>query len=150
MNSYRTSYYHIVICTYCRRNTLPEEQHEALYRFIWGVVKNRKSVLIRINGTENHLHILCDIHSTIALSDFVKEIKIASNKWIKESGKFPQFESWSEGYCGLSYSQREKEMLINYIKNQKEHHKKTSFEEEYRALLKEHNIDFEEKYLFVD
>ncbi len=150
MNSYRQSLFHIVFCTYKRKNTLPEIYHEELYKYIWGIIKKRKSVLYRINGTENHVHIFCDIHSTIGLADFVKEIKTATNAWMKESGKFSKFDSWAEGYCGLSYSNNDKEMIVNYIKNQKEHHRVTSFEDELRALLIEHGIEFDEKFLFDD
>lgn len=148
MNSYRQSLFHIVFCTYKRHNTLPESQHEELYKYIWGIIKNRKSVLFRINGTENHIHILCDIHSTISLADFIKEIKTASNAWIKASGQFPKFELWAEGYCALSYSYRDKEIITNYIKKQKEHHRITSFEDEVRTLLTEQGIAFDEKFLF--
>lgn len=148
MNSYRQILYHIVFCTYDRKSVIPTEYQEDLYKYIWGVIKNRKGVLYRINGVENHIHILCDLHPTVALSDFIKEIKTASNSWIKQSGNYPDFISWAEGYCGLTYSYREKDMIVNYIKNQKEHHKEFSFEEEYRALLEEHGIDPDERFIF--
>ena len=148
MNSYRQILYHIVFCTYNRKNTLPIDQQEELYKFIWGIVNKRKSVLFRINGMENHIHILCDLHPTIALSDFIKEIKTASNIWMKESGKYPDFTSWSEGSCLLTYAYRDKEMILNYIKNQKNHHRRQSFEDEYRSLLKEHGIVVDERYIF--
>ncbi|MDR2682289.1 MAG: transposase, partial [Dysgonamonadaceae bacterium] len=119
-----------------------------LYKYIWGIVKKRQCVLYRINGTENHIHLLCDLHPSVALSDYIKEIKTASNKWIKASGCFPRFISWAEGYCALSYSYRDKERIVNYIKNQKEHHQKISFEDEYRALLQEFGIAFDERYVF--
>jgi len=95
--------YHIVFCTYDRKNTIPKEHHEELYKYICGIIKNRNSFLYRINGMENHIHILSDLHPTVALSDFIKEIKTASNKWMKESERFPQFSSWAEGYCALTY-----------------------------------------------
>ena len=150
MNSYRQSLHHIVFCTYKRKNTLSEEYHEELYKFIWGIIKNRKSFLYRINGVGNHIHIFCDLHSSISLGDFIKEIKTAANKWMKESGNFPKFESWAEGYCSITYNYRDKDMIINYIKNQKEHHKKVSFDDELRALLIESGIEFDEKFLFSD
>jgi len=116
MNSYRQILYHIVFCTYQRENTLPEECHEELYRYIWGIIKKRNGVLYRINGTENHIHILSDLHPTVALSDFIKEIKTVLNTWMKESGKFPNFVSWANGYCALIYSYRDKDVIVNYIK----------------------------------
>ena len=148
MSSYRQILYHIVFCTYDRRATLPPEHHEELYKYIWGIIRNRNGVLYRINGIENHIHILFDLHPSVALADFIKEIKTASNAWMKSSGKFPKFSSWAAGYCALTYAYRDKDMIVNYIKKQKEHHKKVTFEDEYRTLLAEHGIEWDEKYLF--
>lgn len=82
----------------------------------------------------DHIHIFCDLHPTNCLSDFVKDIKTASNTWMKESGLFPEFTEWQVGYGAFTYNIREKQMIINYIKNQKEHHKKETFEQEYERL----------------
>lgn len=148
MNSYRQILYHIVFCTYNHENTLPETMHENLYSYIWGIIKKRNCVLYRVNGTGNHIHILSDLHPSISLADYIKEIKAATNRWIKESGQCPDFISWADGYCALTYAYRDKEMILNYIKNQKEHHKKTNFEDEYKALLKEFGIEVDKKYIF--
>ena len=148
MNSYRQILYHIVFCTYNRQKTISEPYQEELYRYIWGIIKTKKSVLYRINGTENHIHILSDLHPTIAMSDFVRDIKKSTNIWMKKTGHYPQFTSWAEGSCILTYSFRDKEKIVNYIKNQKKHHGKVSFENEYITLLKESGIAYEEKYVF--
>ena len=148
MNSYRQILYHIVFCTHDRANTLPSESHEDLYKYICGIIRKRNSILYRINGTENHIHILSDIHPTVSLADFIKEIKTVSNFWMKSAGNFPDFHSWSAGYAALTYANRDKEMIVNYIKKQKEHHKKVTFEDEYRALLTEHGIIWDERYIF--
>ncbi len=148
MNSYRQILYHIVFCTYYRRHTIPEEHQEALYKYISGIISNRKGFLYEINGVGNHLHILSDLHPTVALSDFIKDIKTASNKWMKASGNYPAFEHWAEGSCSLTYAYRDKEMIANYIRRQKEHHGKISFETEYRSLLEENGIEADERYIF--
>ena len=148
MNSYRQILYHIVFCTYNRQKTIPEPHQEELYRYIWGIIKSKKSVLYRINGTENHIHILSDLHPTIALSDFMRDIKKSTNIWMKKTGYYPLFTSWAEGSCILTYSFRDKEKIINYIKNQKEHHNRASFEDEYLTLLKESGIDYDDRYVF--
>ena len=148
MNSYRQILYHIVFCTYNRENTIPPEQQEALYKYIWGIITNRKGVVYQINGMENHIHILSDLHPTVALADFIKEIKTASNFWMKQTGKYPEFIHWSEGYCALTYTYRDKAMIVNYIKNQKKHHRHVAFEEEYRDLLEENGVEFDEQYIF--
>lgn len=148
MNSCRQILYHIVFYTYNRENIIPFDRQEALYKYIWGIITKRKGILYRINGIENHIHIFSDLHPTVALADFIKEIKTASNIWMKETGNYPKFSSWAEGYCTLTYTYRDKEMIVNYIKNQKEHHKTVTFEDEYRVLLKEHGVEMDERYIF--
>lgn len=146
--SYKQILYHIVFGTYRQRDTLPPEHHEELYRYICGIIEKRNCVLYRINGIENHIHILSDLHPSVCLADFIKDIKTGSNFWMKNSGKFPDFEAWAKGYCALTYTYRDKELIVNYIKKQKEHHKKQNFEDEYKQLLDEHGIEWNEKYLF--
>ena len=147
MNSFRQILYHIVFGTYNRERTLSEKYHEELYKYIWGIIKNRNCFLYRINGTEDHVHILSDLHPSIALSDYVKEIKTASNRWMKDSGDFPKFKSWAEGYCAITYNIKDKDTIINYIKNQKEHHRKIPFTDELKQLLTENDIEWDERYL---
>ncbi|MDR1416200.1 MAG: IS200/IS605 family transposase [Prevotellaceae bacterium] len=148
MNSHRQILYHIVFCTHNRQNTIPVAHHEDLYKYIWGIIKERKGVLYRINGTENHIHILSDLHPTVALSDYIKEIKTATNHWMKQTGNYPDFTSWAEGSCALTYAYRDKDIIINYIKNQKKHHQIEKFEDEYCSLLREFGIDADERYIF--
>ena len=146
MSSYRQILYQIVFSTKYRHNTIPNEHCEELYRFIWGIVKERKCTLYQINGTENHLHILSDLHPTICLADYIKEIKTISNIWMKGNGNFPEFTNWQLGYGAFTYTYRDKAMITNYIKNQKEHHREEIFEVEYRRLLDEHGVEYDERY----
>ena len=95
---------------------------------------------------EDHLHILCDLHPTVALADLIRDIKTSSSVWLKESGNFPDFTGWSAGYAALTYAHRDKDMIVNYIKKQHEHHKKKTYEAELRILLKEQGIQIDEKY----
>jgi REP element-mobilizing transposase RayT len=95
---------------------------------------------------ENHIHILTDIHPSIAPADFVKDIKVYSSLWIKKSGLFPGFEGWEEGYASLTCSFGDLGRLITYIKNQQCHHCKESFEGEYRRLLLEAGIKIDDRY----
>ncbi len=101
-----------------------------------------------INGVENHIHIVTHLHPTVALSSLIKDMKIASSTWIKKENIFPSFNGWQDGYGAFTYSIKDKDRLIEYVKNQKEHHKRISFKEEFIELLKEHEIEFEEKYLW--
>ena len=95
---------------------------------------------------EEHIHLLSDLHPSIALADYVRDIKTASSLWLKEQDNFPIFDGWADGYAALTYTWRDKEMIVNYIKNQQEHHKKESFMDEYRRLLEEHGIVIDDKY----
>ena len=147
MSTYRQIYYQIVFSTKNREHTIAEEFEQDLYKYIWGIIDKHKCKLYRINSMPDHIHIFSDLHPTICLSDYVKDIKVASSIWIKESGKFPHFTSWQEGYGAFTYSIRDRDMIINYIKNQKEHHKKENFYYEYKMLLIENGIEFDEKYL---
>jgi len=147
MSSFRQIFYHIIFGTKYRKPTIEESNCKELYQYISGVTKNKKCHLYRINGVEDHIHLFSDLHPIICLSDYVKDIKVASSIWMKASGKFPKFEAWQEGYGAFTYSLKEKDIIINYIKNQKEHHRKETFRDEFKRLLVEHGVAFEEKYL---
>jgi putative transposase len=139
--------YHIVLATKNRERVLDKPRREDLFRYIWGIVKNHDCHLFRLNGVEDHIHILTAIHSTVALADLVKAIKTGSAKWIKENNVFAHFSHWQEGYGAFTHSIREKNALMEYIKNQEEHHQRMDFLEEYRKLLRDAGIEFDEKYL---
>ncbi|MGK2864590.1 MAG: IS200/IS605 family transposase [Chitinophagaceae bacterium] len=118
MSTYRQIFYHIVFGTKYRKPTITKKHDDELYKYIWGIVNNKNCKLYRINGIEDHIHIFSDLHPIICLSDFVKNIKVASSLWMKGNEKFPEFEGWQDGYGAFTYSVREKDMIINYIKNQ--------------------------------
>lgn len=148
MATYTQLIYHIIFSTKNRAKTLTKDNQKALFEYIWGILKNKKCHLYRMNGMEDHIHILTHVHPTIPISNLVKDIKVASSLWIKENKIFSDFDTWQEGYGAFSCSYKDKDGLIKYIKNQETHHAKISFEDEYRALLEENGIQFEEKYLF--
>lgn len=135
--SYVQSIYHVVIRTKGSKPMLSLEHSDHLYRYIWGVIKNRSSILYRINGMEDHIHILLSLHPTIALSDFMRDLKAETSKMLKHTSGFENFTAWGEGYAALTYSLKDKETIVNYIKNQREHHKIRTFKEEYEAFLEE-------------
>ncbi len=146
MSSYRKILYHIVFRTRDSQKTLPLEYADELYKYIWGFVKQRDSVLFRINGVEDHIHMLIDLHPNQALAVFMRDLKTSSSLWLKSSLNFPRFNGWAEGYAALTYAYCDKDMIIEYIKNQREHHKIISFIDEYRKLLVEHGIEIDERY----
>lgn len=139
--------YHFVFVTKHREPTMVPDQKKRLFAYLHQLLTNKNCHLYRINGVEDHLHILTHVHPTIAVSSLVKDIKLAADDLIKRENIFPMFKGWQDGYGAFSESIKEKDRLINYIKNQEEHHRKISFWDEYKALLKEHEIEFDEKYL---
>ena len=147
MSTYTQILYHIVFATKNRRRVLDQPRREDLFRYIWGVVKNHQCHLYRIGGVEDHIHLLSSLHSTVALADLIKTIKVASSLWIKEERVFPDFESWQEGYAAFTHSLGEKDRLIEYIKGQEEHHRVVPFLEEYRVLLRAAAMELDERYL---
>ena len=147
MSTFTQLYYHITFSTKNRRPVLDAAHREELFKYTWGVIKNHKSHLYRINGVEDHIHLFTGLHPTVALADFIKDIKVASSVWIKERGIFPAFDAWQEGYGAFTGSHSDKNAIIEYVKGQVEHHRKLSFRDEFRALLVEAGIEFEEQYL---
>ena len=121
------------------------EHSEELYRYIWGIIKNKNSVLYRVNGMEDHVHILFSLHPTIALSDFIRDLKVETSKMLKRTFGFEQFTAWGEGYAALTCNLKDKDIVIDYIKNQREHHKTISLREEYVEFLKDMGLDLDER-----
>ena len=138
-----TAIYHIVINTYKREMTLPLTSCDSLYRYIARVVVNSQSKLYAINGIENHIHLLIDLHPSTRLSDLVRDIKLSTGQWIKRNrADFPQFSGWGKEYGAFTYALRDKEMLMNYIRKQRTHHQRESFENEYRKHVTNAGLDW--------
>jgi REP element-mobilizing transposase RayT len=147
MSTYTQILYQIIFSTKNRKPSLIKENRKELYKYIWGILKNKNCHLIRLGGVEDHLHILTHLHPSLSLSRLVKDIKVGSNSFIKQNQLFPDFTGWQEGYAAFTYANKEKGKLIHYVKNQEKHHKKTTFKEELTSLLQEHEVDFDEQYL---
>lgn len=146
-NTYTQLLYHIVFSTKNRQPALDSTHRQDLFKYIWGIHQNLNCHLYRIGGVEDHLHILTHMPTTLCIADYVREVKTGSSLWIKEQQFFPVFTGWQDGYGAFTASFREKDELIEYIKGQEEHHRRESYIDEYRRLLREAGIVFEEKYL---
>jgi len=147
MSTYTQIIYQIVFSTKERKPVLLKESRPLLLKYIYGVLRNKNCHLYRINCIEDHIHILLSIHPSVSLSSLVKDIKISSSSFVKENNLFPGFSGWQEGYGAFTYSYGEVNKLIEYVKNQEEHHKNITFREEFIAMLNEHQITFDPKYL---
>jgi REP element-mobilizing transposase RayT len=146
MSTYTQILYHIVFATKDRLPVLSDSRRDDLFRYMNGVIKNSHCRPIWTDGVRNHIHSLLSLHPTVALAELLKDIKVASSIWIKENGVFPNFVNWQEGYGAFTYSLRDEPELIEYLKRQEEHHRRVSFEEEYRKLLLDAGIKIDERY----
>ncbi len=146
MSSYRQLLYHFVIRTKDSKKTIDPQQSKQLYAYIDGIIRNKKSHLYKINGIEDHIHILTDIHPSIAVADFVRDIKVSTSVWMKNCGYFPDFEGWSDRYGVFTCSWANTWKIAEYISTQREHHKKEIFVDEYRRLVIESGITIDERY----
>ena len=142
--SYVQSLYHVVICTKYRAMTIDNANKTHLYKYIWGIINNSNCKLIKMNGIPNHIHMLIELHPTVAIADMVRDIKRASSHYAKQSELFPLFDGWSAEYAAFSSSYSMKEKIIKYIENQEIHHGKESFESEYKRLAVLHGMKYYE------
>jgi len=147
MSSYTQILYQIVFSTKHRTKSLNRHNRDLLFKYISGILKKKDCHLYQIGGVSDHIHIVTHVHPSVALAYLVKDIKIASSKFIKSQDIFPLFTSWQEGYAAFTYSIQAKDNLIRYVQNQEEHHKETTFIDELKELLKQHNVEYDEKYL---
>ena len=149
-NTYTQIYIQIVIVVKGRHCLIPSAKKENLYKYMTGIIRNKKHKLISINGVPNHIHFLIGLNPAEALSDLVKEVKRCSTNYVNEQrwlhGRF----SWQEGYGGFSYSRSQLDKVIKYIENQEKHHQKKTFREEYIEMLKKFEVVFYEKFIFED
>lgn len=145
--SYTSTYYHIVFRTYRSGQTICEEHERELYAYIYGIAKNLNCQTYRIGGMPDHIHIFVSLPSTLPLATFVQRVKTSSSKWLKANPHFPDFQGWCHEYAGFSYSYRDKDMIVNYIKRQKTHHSGISSADEYRKFLEDNMQYFDESYI---
>ena len=149
-NTYTQLYVQAVFAPKRKHSLIDVDWEIELYKYITGIVKKNGHRLFAINGTNDHLHSLISMTPNQSLSELMQIIKSNTSKWINES-KFTlgRFE-WQEGFGGFTYSKSQIPAVVKYIENQKEHHKKTSFLDEYRKFLKLYEIDYKEVYIFKE
>ncbi|MEA1898458.1 MAG: IS200/IS605 family transposase [Bacteroidota bacterium] len=146
-NTYSQIYLHYVFSPKYRKALIKAEFEEELYKYITGIVKKLDQQLIRINGMPDHCHLLVRLRPSFAPSKFIQAVKTNSSRWVNEK-KFLKYRfNWQTGGGIFSVSHRNVPELISYIESQKQHHKKSSFREEYLELLNHYGISFEDDYL---
>lgn len=148
MSTFSQIYIQVIFAVKGRTSLIGASWEEELYKYITGIITNKDQKLLAINGMPDHIHILIGMKPTCCLSDLVREVKKASNAFVKEKGFVKYKFEWQEGYGAFSYSHSALDNVIAYIQNQKEHHKKKTFKQEYIGFLKKFEVEYEEKYLF--
>ncbi len=147
-NTYSQIYLHFVFAVKGRQSLIQKANKEELHKYFTGLTQNRKAKMLAVNCMPDHTHLFVGFRPVMPISDFMKELKIATNEFINEKkwirGKF----MWQEGYGVFSYSHSHIDRVIKYVMNQEEHHRKKTFQQEYLEILKDFSIPFEEKYLF--
>src|SRR5688572_19666937 len=131
MSTHTQIIYQIVYSTKYREKCMLKSNRETVFKYMGGILKNKKCHLYIINGVEDHLHIITHIHPSVALANLIKDIKISTNNFIKEKALFPNFPGWQDGYGAFTYSKEALPNLIRYVQNQEVHHGEITFEDEY-------------------
>jgi putative transposase len=138
-------------CTFSTKERLPfidSELESRLWPYIGGIARENRIKALAIGGTNDHLHALMSLPSTVSFAKAVQLIKGGSSKWIHEMfEKYKRFE-WQEGYGAFSVSASQASRTVAYINNQKEHHRKRTFQEEFLELLDKHGVEYDSRYVF--
>ena len=141
-------YVHVVFCTKNREKCLHDDMRNELHSYIGGIIHRLNGVLLAAGSVEDHIHLFVSHPRTCAPAELVKQIKSASSSWLKSKG--PQWTKfyWQSGYGIFSISPSHQDALRAYINNQREHHRVTTFQEEYRKLLEKNGVAYDEKYVW--
>ncbi len=148
-HSYVSALFHCVFSTKDRRPLIPATLAERLHPYMGGIARDNSMKILEIGGTENHVHFLLSLCTKLSISKAVQLIKGGSSKWVHDA--FPQNHAafaWQEGYGAFTIGISQTRRTIEYIRKQKEHHTTKSFEDEFKAFLKKHWIDYDEEYVF--
>lgn len=147
MGSFSCLTYHFVFATKYRKRIISEHFQERLYEYIGGIIRSNKGHLIEIGGVEDHVHILAGLSPALAVSDVIRDVKASSSKWMTEELNIERFK-WQKGFGAFTVSFDRIASARSYIRNQKEHHEKKTFQEEYIEFLERPNIEYNPEFLF--
>ena len=147
-NTYTSLHYHVIFSTKNREPWLRQDIEQRVWSYLGGIARENEMRALIIGGIENHVHLLLGIPPVLAVSKAVQLIKGGSSGWIKET--FPGMGGfgWQDGYGAFTVSKSHIPEVDAYIRNQREHHRLKTFEEEYRAFLDKHEIQYDERYVF--
>jgi len=141
-------YVHVVFGTFDRRPMIDGSICDALYGYMGGILRRRGCPVIQIGGTADHVHLLFRLSRERAIAEVVKELKVASTKWVREQPNGANDFSWQAGYGVFSVSASQADRAAAYIRNQEAHHARQDFKEEFEAILRQHGVEYDPKYLW--
>ncbi len=147
-NTYTQIHVHAVFAVQNKVSVIHQSWKDELYKYISGIVKNNGHKLLIINGMPDHIHILFGMRPNQSLSDLMQDIKGSSSKWVNDKNLTKGRFSWQEGYGAFAYSKSQLPQIIRYIEKQEEHHKKKTFIEEYKEILRLFEIEYDERFVF--
>lgn len=142
------NYLHIVFSTKHRQPLIHPPVEQELHAYLAGICNRRECHALKVGGYTDHIHILCRHSQKIALMDLMEELKSQSSRWIKTKGEAYHNFYWQNGYGSFSVDPAKTDRVITYITNQHLHHSKLPFKDEYRALLKKYNVEYDERYVW--
>ena len=141
-------YVHLIFSTKHRQPLIVDNIEGKLHAYLGGICRGLECPPIKVGGWLDHVHILCMLLKKISLIKLLEDVKSGSSKWVKTNGRmFGQF-YWQDGYGAFSVSPANVDAVVEYIANQKDHHSKVSFQDEYRAFLKEYAIEYNERFVW--
>lgn len=143
------NYIHIVFSTKLRKPFIDEKIENELFAYLGGVCNKLDCTVLKVGGYLNHVHILCMLSKNTTLSKLLQDLKSNSSKWIKTKGENYQNFFWQDGYGAFSVNPSEVEIVVNYIANQKEHHSKKNYQDEFRAFLEKYEVEYDERYVWL-
>ena len=143
-------YLHIVFHIKSSSPLIADEHIERMHEYIGQLVNTTGCQVIRVGGINDHVHIVCLLSKSESVAHLVEEVKRNSSRWIKTIAPNYKHFAWQGGYAAFSVSQSVVDKTVEYVRNQREHHKKQSFRDEYLAFLKLYNVDYDEQYVFTD
>lgn len=147
-NTYSQIYHHFVFAVRQRECLIQPEWKEELYKYMTGCVTNHECKLLSIGGVADHIHILTGMNPAVSCATLMTDLKRSSSLWINQEFYRPGIFSWQKGYGVFSYSRSAIPAVASYIENQETHHQKRSFREEYLKILKDFDVEFDERYIF--
>jgi len=149
-DTYTQLYIHFVFAVKYREATIKPEWEERLHKYITGIIQNNVHKLIAINSATDHIHILVGLNPKQSISDLMRLVKGDSSEFINKENLTKRKFLWQEGYGAFSNSRSQIDGVVKYILNQKKHHLKKNFRDEYLEILKDYGVEYDEKYVFQE